>query len=87
MRLESRLPNTPQRENFAIATLSVLLAMSSLVPSLDAKPMAGSDANGQPQATFGFQTQTAAVPEPGTLTLLAIGAGALISLRRRRASN
>jgi PEP-CTERM motif len=43
-----------------------------------------SDSSGSPQATFGFQTQTAAVPEPGTLTLLAVGAGGLISSRRRR---
>jgi hypothetical protein len=64
-----------------------MLAMSSLVPSLEAKPITGSDSNGQPQATFGFQIQTAAVPAPGTLTLLAIGAGVLISSRRRRAGN
>jgi hypothetical protein len=44
-----------------------------------------SDANGTPQSTFGFQTQTAAVPEPGTLALLAVGAGGLISSRRGRA--
>lgn len=44
-----------------------------------------SDASGSPQATFGFQTQTAAVPEPGTLTLLAFGAAGLITSRRRRA--
>jgi hypothetical protein len=44
-----------------------------------------SASRGQPQTTFGFQTQTAAVPEPGTLTLLAFGAGGLIASRRRRA--
>ncbi len=43
-----------------------------------------SDSNGTPQSTFGFQTQTAAVPEPGTFALLAVGAGGLISSRRRR---
>src|ERR1043166_8373992 len=63
--------------------------ISSTVAGLDPTPgtwsFTASDANGQPQATFGFQTQTAAVPEPGTLTLLAIGAGGLISSRRRRA--
>ena len=43
-----------------------------------------SDSSGQQQTTFGFQTETAAVPEPGTLTLLAVGAGGLISSRKRR---
>jgi PEP-CTERM motif len=43
-----------------------------------------SDSNGAPETTFGFQTQTTAVPEPSTLALLAIGAGGLVSSRKRR---
>jgi hypothetical protein len=43
-----------------------------------------SDSNGAPETTFGFQTQTTAVPEPSTLALLAIGAGGLVSSRKHR---
>ena len=43
-----------------------------------------SDSSGQQQTTFGFQTETTAVPEPSTLALLAIGAGGLVSSRKRR---
>jgi PEP-CTERM motif len=46
-----------------------------------------SDSNGAPETTFGFQTQTTAVPEPSTLALLAIGAGGLVSSRKRRDNN
>jgi hypothetical protein len=42
-----------------------------------------SDASGQPQATFGFQTQTAAVPEPGTITLVFLGFGGLLCIGAR----
>lgn len=42
-----------------------------------------SDANGQPQSTFGFQTQTATVPEPTTLALLGAGLFSLAATRRR----
>jgi len=43
-----------------------------------------SDANGSPQSTFGFQTQTTAVPEPSTLALLGAGVAALVSYGKRR---
>lgn len=43
-----------------------------------------SDANGQPQSTFGFQTQTAAVPEPTTLSLLGAGLFSLVATSKRR---
>jgi hypothetical protein len=43
-----------------------------------------SDASGQPQATFGFQTQTAAVPEPSTILLVFIGFGGLLCIGARR---
>jgi PEP-CTERM motif len=56
--------------------------------SFDATPgnwsFTSSDSNGAPETTFGFQTQTTAVPEPSTLALLAIGAGGLVSSRKRR---
>jgi PEP-CTERM motif len=44
-----------------------------------------SDSNGAPETTFGFQTQTTAVPEPSTFALLALGICPLISSRKRRA--
>jgi PEP-CTERM motif-containing protein len=44
-----------------------------------------SDSSGQQQTTFGFQTESTAVPEPSTFALLALGIGPLISLRKRRA--
>jgi hypothetical protein len=43
------------------------------------------ESSGHPQTNFGFQTQLAAVPEPGILASLAAGAGRLISPRRPRA--
>jgi hypothetical protein len=36
-----------------------------------------SDSNGQDQTTFGFQANSTAVPEPGTLSLIAAGAMSL----------
>jgi hypothetical protein len=44
-----------------------------------------SDSNGQDQTTFGFQANSTAVPEPGTLTLITAGAISLggIGLRKR----
>lgn len=59
--------------------------MKTLATVLFSILWAARNTNDQLQTIFGFQTQTAAVPEPGTLTLLAIGAGGLISARRRRA--
>ena len=70
-----------------LGTISPTGTGTGLDPTPGTWSFTASDANGQQQATFGFQTQTAAVPEPGTLTLLAIGAGGLISSRRRRARN
>ena len=43
-----------------------------------------SDANGQNQSSFSFQAHSAAVPEPSSLALFAIGAGGLVSSRKRR---
>ena len=44
-------------------------------------------ADGQPSTTFGFQSETVAVPEANTLVLLGIGGACLISriLARRKA--
>lgn len=67
-----------------VGTISPIGTGTGLDPTPGTWSFTASDSNGQPQATFGFQTQTAAVPEPGTLTLLAVGAGGLISSRRRR---
>ena len=48
-----------------------------------------SDSNGQQQTTFGFQANSTAVPEPGTLGLIAVGAIGLggIGLRKRKQPN
>jgi len=43
-----------------------------------------SDSNGQAQATFGFQAQSTAVPEPGTISLLLLGAGGWALRRKAR---
>jgi hypothetical protein len=41
-----------------------------------------SDSNGQDQTTFGFQANSTAVPEPGTLSLIAAGAISLAGIAR-----
>ena len=48
-----------------------------------------SDSNGQNQTTFGFQANTTAVPEPGTVALLAAGITSLagIACLRRKQDN
>lgn len=47
-----------------------------------------SDSNGQDQTTFGFQANSTAVPEPGMLSLLTLGAVAIggIALSRRKSA-
>jgi PEP-CTERM motif len=76
-----------QTSTFLNITGIGMISATGFDPTPGTWSFTASDSSGQPQATFGFQTQTAAVPEPGTLTLLAIGAGGLISARRRRARN
>ena len=43
-----------------------------------------SDSNGQDQTTFGFQANTTAVPEPGTLALITTGVVSLAGMARSR---
>jgi hypothetical protein len=43
-----------------------------------------SSANGSNQTSFGFQTDTAAVPEPGSIALLGVGALGLALIARRK---
>lgn len=68
-------------KTLAVATFSILLAISGLALSLRAAPIQGS-IDGKPQSTFGFQNQTA-VPEPATLALLGAGLFSLAATRRR----
>ena len=69
-----------------LGTVSPIGTGTGLDPTPGTWSFTASDSSGSPQATFGFQTQTAAqaVPEPTTLALLAIGAGGLVSSRKRR---
>ncbi len=57
---------------------------SSFDPTPGTWSFTSSNANGQNQATFSFQANASAVPEPSTLALLGLGAGGLISSRKRR---
>ncbi len=43
-----------------------------------------SDSSGQEQATFGFQAQSTAVPEPSTISLLLLGASGYVVRRKGR---
>jgi hypothetical protein len=48
-----------------------------------------SDSNGSPQSTFGFQTQSSAVPEPAAISLFGFGIVGIIArriLRRERSA-
>ena len=69
-------------------TLVAAIIAFLLAPSLFAAPIPGtrsftsSDSTGLPQTTFRFQTQNAALPQPGTFVLLALGAAGLMSSRR-----
>lgn len=43
-----------------------------------------SDSNGQAQTSFGFQANTTAVPEPGTLALITTGVISLVGIARKK---
>lgn len=92
MSLQLRNGSTDQGPNTVRISPEILSAFGTLSGNgFDATPgtwsFTSSNANGTPQSTFGFQTQTAAVPEPGTLALLAVGAVGLASSPRRRAKS
>jgi hypothetical protein len=74
---------TSQSSTFLNITGVGIVSGNGFDPTPGTWSFTSSDSNGQPQTTFGFQAQ-AAVPEPGTITLLGVGAGGLISARRRR---
>jgi hypothetical protein len=72
-----------QSANFINVTGTVTIRGNNFDQTPGEWSFPSSDSTGAPENTFGFQTQTTAVPEPSTLALLSAGIGALISSRKR----
>ena len=71
------VPNQTSNFLHVTGTGTVSSSNQSFLPTPGTWSFTVSDSNGQDQTTFGFQANSTAVPEPGTLTLIAAGAMSL----------
>jgi hypothetical protein len=68
-----------QTANFLNVTGTGTISGNGFMPTAGTWSFTSSSSNGSGQATFGFQAQSTAVPEPAASALVAIGACALIA--------
>jgi hypothetical protein len=75
-----------QTANFLNITGTGTISGNGFDPTPGQWSFTASSANGSPHASFGFQSDTAAIPEPASVALFGIGAlGLAVIARRKRA--
>jgi hypothetical protein len=72
-----------QTSNFLNVTGTGVISGNGFSPTPGTWSFTASDSNGSNRTTFGFQTDSAAVPEPTSMTLLGMGAITVAFLLRR----